>query len=132
MNYCLFALNGIFGVTKYQKIKIVRRIKKNDNRIWVDCIFENGTIWIPSFAQLSIIINEIGYCEDINYIENPNAMGHEMPRRFFNDILKNGYMTKEQLIICLEQYDKYSKMPIRKQFEEINIVTKVCNNEGND
>jgi len=111
----------------YQKIKIIQRIIKSDKKIWVGCQFENGTRWIPSFAQLCFILNEIGHCEEINYLSIPGAMGREMPHKLFDEILRNGYLTKEEMIIILQRYDKYSKMPIEKQLDEIKlIITNGC------
>lgn len=91
---------------KYQKVKSVERIKKPDGW-WVRVIFENNTEWIPSLYDLAIILNEIGFCESIKYL---NGKGYKYTQEFINEIFEGSYKTKEEIDMILMKYDPNRKI----------------------
>jgi hypothetical protein len=72
--------------TKYQKVKTIEIIEKDDG-FWVKVVFANDTTWLPSLYDLGRILNMIGQCEDIKY---PNGKGHKMTQEFINECFGGG------------------------------------------
>jgi len=72
-------------------------------KTWVQVIFDNGTVWIPSFDEIGKIINLIGKCEDEKY---PNGQGAEMVKNFLENAVLVG--------MTYEQYCQWKKIPQNK------------------
>ena len=53
-------------------------------KTWVQIIFDNGGIWVPSFDELGKILSLIGQCEDEKY---PNGKGLELVYEFFKEAI---------------------------------------------
>ena len=75
---------GHYGVTKYQKIKEINFVKKEDGD-WVKVTFENGTEWLPALIDLGKILNGIGKCEDKKY---PHGEGRHFAKPFYEQCIE--------------------------------------------
>lgn len=53
-------------------------------KTWVQVIYDNGSIWVPSFDELGKIINLIGKCEDEKY---PSGKGKDLVREFLEEVI---------------------------------------------
>lgn len=61
----------------------INKIQKEKGQ-WVEVVFPNGWHWIPSFEEISTILNLIGQCEDDRYI---NGKGADMVIEFCKDAI---------------------------------------------
>ena len=72
-------------------------------KAWVQIIFDNRYIWIPSFDELGKILSLIGQCEDEKY---PDGKGLELVEEF----IKEAILTE----ITYEEFCKNKGIPDRK------------------
>jgi len=70
-------------------------------KTWIQVIFDNGTVWIPSFDEVGKIINLIGKCEDEKY---PRGKGLDLVREFIEETILTG--------ISYEEFCKIKKIPM--------------------
>jgi len=110
-----------------QKFKVkVEPMKQYNNKLWVKIIFADGTVWVPSFADLLRIIQPLYEVEEVKYP---------------HDKQKGGDMVKDFLIDCCQPapdlkklWDKlktkYEMVEVENQ-REINFINKKTNNNNN-